>query len=438
MTPTVGTTRFSLDLARMMGSTTLRATRARMRPAPSARAHGAELTAFDPTDADDPSAVDAWYARLHEGGALHYNAERRIWIISRHEDVRAGTRAHDALSSADSITPARNNRLPMLIAMDRPEHTRLRRIAARQFTHEAIGRRRASIEQIVREAFDALPRDEAFDAVPQLSGPIPVEVIAEMLGIPRADRARFRDWSDRVVVAFGVVTYTALARNIGSLSRSTIALRRYLTAAIAERRTAPGDDLISHLIASSEEGRLTEEEVFWFAFLLLVAGNETTTSLIGGMLLAFAHNPDQYARLREDPSLIPSTVEESLRHVSPIQGLYRTALTDHAVGSATIPAGERVLLAFGAANRDPRRYPEPDRFLVDRDPSDHLAFGSGIHFCLGAQLARVEATVFLEQLVERASGVELAGAPAWTGNPSLRGLASLPVRLTIRSSTVTA
>ena len=424
-----GSARFSLGLARMMGASTLRQTRARLRRVPSPRAHGAELTEFDPTDAGDPAAVDAWYARLHEGGPVHYNRERRIWIISRYEDVRGSARAHDTLSSADSITPARNNRLPMMIAMDRPEHSRLRRIVARQFTHEAIGRRRPSVEHIVREAFDAVPAGEPFDGVAHLSGPIPVEVIAELLGIPREDRARFRDWSDRVVVAFGVVTYSALAREIGSIWRSTIALRAYLTAAIAERRTAPRDDLLSHLIASSEEGRLTEEEVFWFAFLLLVAGNETTTSLIGGMLLAFARNPDQYDRVREDPSRIPAVVEESLRYVSPIQGLYRTALTDHAVDGATIPAGERVLLAFGAANRDPRRYPEPDRFLADRDASDHIGFGSGIHFCLGAQLARLEATVFLEQLVERASRVELAGEPVWTGNPSLRGVASLPVRL---------
>ena len=285
------------------------------------------------------------------------------------------------------------------------------------------------VEGVVREAFEALPRDAPFDAVAALSGPIPVEVIAELLGIPRADRARFREWSDRVVVAFGVVTYTALARNIGSIFSSTVALHRYLNAAIAERRGAPRDDLVSHLIASSEDGRLTEEELFWFTFLLLVAGNETTTSLLGGMLIAFARNPDQYARVREDPSLILNVVEESLRYVSPIQGLYRTALHDHAVGDATVPAGERVLLAFGAANRDPRRYPDPDRFLVDRDASDHLAFGSGIHFCLGAQLARLEATVFLHELLGRPSAVELAGEPVWTGNPALRALASLPVRL---------
>ena len=423
-----GNARFSLELAQMMSASTLRQTRARLRQVPSPRAHGAELTAFDPTDADDPAAVDGWYARLHEGGPLHYNRARRIWMISRHADVRAAARAHDALSSSDGITPARNNRLPMMIAMDRPEHTRLRKIAARQFTHEAIARRRPMVEGIVREAFDALPRGGPFDAAARLSGPIPVEVIADMLGVPRADRAQFRDWSDRVVVAFGVVTYSELAREIGSIWRATIALRRYLVGAIGERRVAPRDDLLSHLITSSEEGRLNEEEVFWFAFLLLVAGNETTTSLIGGMLLAFARHPEQFARVREDPSLIPNVVEESLRYVSPIQGLYRTALTDYDVGEATIPAGERVLLAFGAANRDPRRYPEPDRFLVDREASDHLAFGTGIHFCLGAQLARLEAAVFLEQLVERAARVELAGEPVWTGNPSLRGLAALPVR----------
>jgi beta-dihydromenaquinone-9 omega-hydroxylase len=414
----------------MMGAGTLRQTRARFRPLPSPRSCGAEKTEFDPTDGADPDLVDAGYALLHAGGPLHYNHARRIWIISRHEDVRAGARSHDTLSSADSITPARNDRLPMMIAMDRPEHTRLRRIVARQFTHEAIDRRRASVEQIVRDAFDALPRDGApFDAVERLSGPIPVEVIAQLLGIPREDRAQFRDWSDRVVVAFGVVTYPMLARSIRSIWTSTLALHAYLEAAIAERRRAPRDDLISHLIASSEEGRLTADELFWFTFLLLVAGNETTTSLIGGMLLAFARNPDQYARVREDPALIPGVVEESLRYVSPIQGLYRTALADHPVGDGVVPAGERVLLAFGAANRDPRRYPDPDRFLVERDASDHLAFGSGIHFCLGAQLARLEAAVFLEGLVERASAVEVAGAPVWTGNPALRALSSLRVRL---------
>ena len=414
----------------MMGRGTLAQTRARFRPVPSPRSCGAEETLFDPTDATDPDAVDAGYA--HAGGPLHYNRARRVWIISRHEHVRAGARSHETLSSAESITPARNDRLPMLIAIDRPEHSRLRRIVARQFTHEAIEARRPSVEGIVRDAFDALPRDGApFDAVERLSGPIPVEVIAELLGIPREDRARFREWSDRVVVSFGVVTYAALARNIRSIWSSTVALHAYLDAAIAERRSAPRDDLISHLIASSEEGRLTAEEVFWFTFLLLVAGNETTTSLIGGMLLAFARNPDQYARVREDPSLIGAAVEESLRYVSPIQGLYRTAVADHPVGEASIPAGERVLLAFGAANRDPRRYPDPDRFLVDRDASDHLAIGSGIHFCLGAQLARLEATAFLAELLERASGVELAGEPVWTGNPSLRNLARLPLRLVV-------
>jgi len=242
----------------MMGVGTLRATRARLRAAPSPRECGAEVTPFDPTDGADPDAIDAWYARLHAGGPLHYNVARRVWIINRHEHVRAGARSHDTLSSAESITPARNDRLSMMIAMDRPEHTRLRRIVARQFTHEAIDQRRPAIEGIVREAFDAVRPGEPFDVVQALSGPIPVEVIAELLGIPRSDRGRFREWSDRVVVAFGVVTYTALARNVGSIFGSTVALHRYLNGAIVERRRSPGDDLLSPLIASSEDGRLTD------------------------------------------------------------------------------------------------------------------------------------------------------------------------------------
>ena len=187
--------------------------------------------------------------------------------------------------------------------------------------------------------------------------------------------------------------------------------------------------MLSGLLSSSEDGALAEEELFWFALLLLVAGNETTTSLLGTMLLSLARHPEQYRRLRESPSLIPSAVEEALRHTSPIQGLYRTAIAPYRVGDATVPAGGRVLLLYGAANRDPRQYPEPGRFLVERNPTDHVAFGSGIHFCLGAHLARIEAGVVLRELVERVSAIEPAGEPVWMQNPSLRGLRRLPLRL---------
>ena len=210
---------------------------------------------------------------------------------------------------------------------------------------------------------------------------------------------------------------------------STIKLNYYMADQFERLRREPGDDVLSSLIASSDEGQLTPNELFWFAFMLLVAGNETTTSLLGTMALSFARHPDQYARVREDPDLVPSAVEESLRHGSPIQGLYRTASADHAVGDAFIPAGGRVLLLYGAANRDPRQYADPDTFDVARNPTDHVAFGSGIHFCLGAHLARLEGQVVLRELIERVSAIELTGEPRWNENPSVRGLARLPVRL---------
>jgi cytochrome P450 len=408
----------AVTITRKMGDGAGRTARGWLR-SPRRPSHGAQATEFDPLDAQVLADPYPSYAELLATGPLHYSAKRRVWIISRHEHVHAAARAHDALSSAESITPARST-LPMLIALDRPAHTRLRKVVAPYFTHDALGRSVPMIEQIARRAVDELLAAEAPDAVAHLAAPVPVDVIAHLLGVPLADRTRFRTWSDRVIEGFGATSPRAAATVFGA----TMRLHAYFRDAFAERRSTPRDDLLGHLTAAA----LSDEERFWFALLLLVAGNETTTSLLGGMVLAFAENPGEYARVRGDPELIPSTVEETLRHVSPIQGFYRTALRDYDVGGATIPAGGRVLLLFGAANRDPRRYADPDRFDVARNPSDHLAFGMGIHFCLGVHLARLEAAIVLRALTERVERLELRGGPVWNGNPSLRGLAHLPVR----------
>jgi cytochrome P450 len=350
-----------------------------------------------------------------------------VWIISGYDAVRAAGRAHDALSSDEGITPARTS-LPMMITIDRPTHTRLRGTVSRHFTRDALERYRPAIDDIARRAVTDLCADGAADAVERLAGPVPVEVIAEILGIPRDDRPRFRAWSDQVIQGFGVTSLRG-ARTIPSVLSGTLHLQAYFQHAFRQRAGAPGDDLLSRLTSSSEDGRLSEQELFWFALLLLVAGNETTTSLLGSMLLAFAEHPGEYERVHRDPDLIAATVEECLRFSSPIQGFYRTALRDYEAGETTIPAGARVLLAFGAANRDPAHYPAPDRFQIERNPTDNLGFGSGIHFCLGAHLARLEAGVVLRELVTRVSAFELAGRPVWNGNPALRALARLPLRV---------
>jgi cytochrome P450 len=202
-----------------------------------------------------------------------------------------------------------------------------------------------------------------------------------------------------------------------------------MTGVFARLRREPGDDVISALLASQDGGALDDAELFWLSLMLLVAGNETTTNLIGLVLLSLARDPDAYARLRAEPELIPSAVEEAVRWGSPIQGLYRTPTEDYDVGATTIPAGARVLLLFGAANRDPRVFADPDRFVIDREPNDHLGFGMGIHFCLGAHLARVETRIVLESFVQRVGRLELAGRVVWGDNPTVHGPRHLPLRL---------
>ena len=186
---------------------------------------------------------------------------------------------------------------------------------------------------------------------------------------------------------------------------------------------------MSKLLAEHPDGHLSDSEIFFFFLLLLIAGHETTTNLLGNLVIALIAHPDEWRKLKDDPSLVPSAVRESLRYESPIQGFFRTAVAPYRVGDAEIPAGARVLLLFGAANRDPRHYPDPDVFRVERDPRDHLGFGGGIHHCLGVTLAEMEGIAVLRELLARAESIELAGDVVRTVNPTLRGAKRLPIRL---------
>ena len=317
----------------------------------------------------------------------------------------------------------------MMLTSDPPDHERMRRLVAPHFTRRAVERWRPRIEQIADRALDRLIPDPGADAVAELAVPLPVLVIAEMLGFPSEDAPRLRRLSDGLVAGFEadgpVVT---LVRGVG-VQRGVVALHRYVRAAVRERRRAPGDDVLSLLIGSRSEGALDDDELFWFVVMLLVAGNETTTNLIAALLVALADDPAGYARVRSEPALDPAVVEEALRWSSPIQGMYRTAVRPYLDGDDVVPEGARALLFFAAANRDPQRYPEPDRFVVDRNPTDHLAFGWGIHYCLGAHLARLEAAVVLERLRARVAAIEPVAAPVWSSNPTLRGPTRLALRL---------
>ncbi len=389
---------------------------------------GAVYREFDPFSArvlDDPAAA---YRRLHEAGGISYSRRRRLFVIAAFDEVRAAARAHDVLSSGSGVSgiPAS---LPMMITSDRPRHGELRRMVAPLFTGEAALARRRRAHALAAASIERLIDNPGADAVGELTVPLPVTVISECLGIPAADLADFRRWSEGIIEGFHAGESPAIVWRSVRILRSVRALERYMQHTFERLRADPGDDVLSRLIVSQRDGGLNDEELFWFSLMLLVAGNETTTNLIGSMLLALAGDPGAYQRLRDEPEVRAAAVEEALRWGSPIQGLFRTARRDYAAGGTTVPAGGRVLLAFGAANRDPSVFTDPDRFIVDRQPDEHLGFGSGIHFCLGSHLARMEASAVLDALTERVAQISLAGPVRWTRNPNVRGPAHLPVRL---------
>jgi len=385
------------------------------------------VTAYDPLAPEVIADPYPWYRSLRDDAPLYYDEGRDIWVVSRYDDVLAATRAHRELSSGEGVMYARAP-LPMMLTMDPPDHTRLRRLIARDFTPRAIDAWQAVVERRADEMIGHLLNEPVADYMATVAFPLPVTVIAEVLGIPAEDHERFKEWSDGIVQAFSINMDSEHAL-VASVARSLTAMQLYMTGLIEERRRQPGGDLVSRLVDPSQSDRVSDLELFWFCLLLLVAGNETTTNLLGNMVLALLDHPDQWHLLQNRPELIPSAVEEVLRFDSPIQGFYRTALEPYVVAGSEIPAGSRVLLLFASGNRDPRHYEDADEFRIERNPSDHLAFGSGIHLCLGAHLARMEGAAVLRSLLERTRGFELAGEPLRGLNPNLRGVVTLPLSL---------
>jgi beta-dihydromenaquinone-9 omega-hydroxylase len=383
---------------------------------------------YDPFAADVVADPYPWYRRLQAEAPLYHQDALGFWVLSRYEDVLAGARAHASLSSAEGIIYTRQP-LPMMLTMDPPDHTRLRRIVARDFTPSVVAAWRPLVERLARDAVDRMLQEGTTDAVAAVASPLPILVIAEILGVPPEDYPRFRLWSDQIVESLALNDPNDIERATRTVD-GILSLQRYLTALVEERRRAPRGDLLSRLVQPREEGTLDDSEVFWFSLLLLVAGNETTTNLLGNVLHTLASEPAVWDELRAGPDLVPGTIEESLRHDSPVQGFFRTVLSPHVVQGTEIPAGDRVLLLYGAANRDLRRYDDPDAFRIDRNPADHLGFGSGIHLCLGAHLARLEAGAVLTERARRVRRLEPAGEPVRGTNPILRGMSELPLSLT--------
>jgi len=315
-----------------------------------------------------------------------------------------------------------------MLFRDPPDHTRLRRLVNKAFTPRAIEGFAPRVEEIARELLQVGLREGGVDVIEAYAFPLPVIVIAEMLGVPAEDRPKFRAWSNAMAAAMDLYWTDEVGQRA---SAATAEIWEYLSHVIDRRRENLGNDLLSALIGATESGdRLTEDELVAMAILLLVAGHETTVNLIGNGTLALLEHPDQMQLLRSEPWRAAQAVEELLRFDAPVQMTARLAAQDVEVGGKLIRKGQNVCVFIGAANRDPKFNPDPDRLDITRDVIHHLGFGGGIHYCVGAPLARREAQIALTTLLAAAPGLRFAGGrPAWRRGVVFRGLASLPVEI---------
>lgn len=386
--------------------------------------------------ARDPYPV---YAKLRRRSPTHHSRLMDALVLSRYADVDAVLRNHARFSNdPDNRRPSKIAAMPIpdqrsILFMDPPDHTRLRGLINKAFTRAAINALEPRVRALMGALLDAIDNPSGFDLMDAVAGPLPVMVIAEMLGVPQEDRAQFRRWSDRRARLLEP-TLTPAERQAAVATSEE--LDAYFLPLIRRRRAKPRDDIMSGLAQAEERGdTLTETEMLLLLRLLLVAGTETTTNLIGNGMLALLRHPNQLHALRENPDLIPGAVDELLRYDAPVQMDLRSAKEDCALNGAALRQGQDVILLLGSANRDPEVFADPDRLDFSRPKQDHIAFGRGIHYCLGAALARLEGRVAFEMLLERFASLRLlTRRPAFRNSVVLRGLQTLPLGAAPRSA----
>jgi cytochrome P450 len=391
---------------------------------------------FNPWDENFRANPYPHYQPLFAGPPRIINLMMDMALVARYADVRAVLLDHANFSSAQLASSGfeeQNNLFgqdPSMLMADPPVHTRLRRLVSRDFTPRRIRELEPRIREIAAQLVDTAQRKGSLDVMADVANPLPVMVIAEMLGVPPEMYQTFKDWSDKIVEADNVLPGMPMPDDI-KLAMSE--LRDFFSTQIEKRRARPGPDLVSALVAAHEQSEaLSAGELLALVVLLLLAGNETTTNLIGNGTLALGRNHDQMALLRQKPELMPRAIDEMLRYDGPVQSTFRTATCDTNVGGTDIKAGTGVFVMVAAANRDPAHFPEPDKFDITRDPNDHLAFGEGIHFCLGSGLARVEGSIAIATMLERFPRLRLAKPEAplkYKGSYFLRGLAHLEMAI---------
>ncbi len=391
---------------------------------------------LDPGFIADPYPT---YRKLRERDPYHYSHLTGMLVVSRYEDVDAILRDHGRFRNAEegrsgslANTRIRQELTPSMLSLDPPDHTRLRGLVNRAFTPRQMAKMEDHVRQTAHALLDEVGDSNEFDLMSNLATLLPMVVIAEMIGIPTEDRERFKTWSDR----FARVLEPNLTPDEGKLVLDTaVEFRDYFAPFIEERRLAPTDDLVSRLVLAEEDGQqLTTDETQVTLRLLLVAGNETTTNLIGNGLRALLQHPEQLQLLREQPELLPTAIEELLRYDAPVQLDGRYVAEDTEVGDKVAKANSRLALMVGGANRDPEAFSDPETLDVTREGVNNISFGRGIHHCLGAPLARLEGRIAFEVLLERFDEIQFgARAPVYKPNIVLRGLREFPLHVHHRS-----
>ncbi len=364
------------------------------------------------------------YERLRRQDPVHRMRLVKAWALTQYEDVNTVLLDHKRFSNEERFA---HTQYRTLLDFDPPDHTRLRSLVSQAFTPRAVSELGPRIQRIVDELLDAVADKDRFDLIGDFAFPLPVIVIAEMLGVPAQDRERFKDWSNDVALSIEPILDD---EQIGRAQRSTAELFEYFEGILEQRRRSPQDDMISALLAVEEEGdRLTHEELLSMLVLLLVAGNETTRNLIGNGMLALLRNPDQLQRLRENPDLLDTAIDELLRYDSPVQLNLRIAREDVEIGGKQIRAGQRIVSIIGAANRDPAVFTAPDVLDIGRREKSHISFGRGIHHCLGAPLAVLEGRIVFTNLLARFASIRLLSEPEYRDQIVLRGVENLWVEV---------
>jgi cytochrome P450 len=377
------------------------------------------------------------YQRLRVESPVCWDAKTAngCWLVARHADVTRACR--DARLSSNRAFAYRSF-LPQdedgrrlgdtiegfLAFKDPPDHTRLRALVNRAFTPRALEALRSRILALVDDLLDAAIARGRLRLIGELAYPLPVTVIGDMLGVPPADADRLKPWADDIAMFLGAM------KGLKRALASTREIEAYMADLVAQRRVEPRDDMLGALVAAEVDGqRLTDAEIFQMAYFLLLAGHHTTMNLIGNGMLALLQHPDQLARLRENPGLVPTAVEEMLRWDSPVQSIGRVPKEDVEIGGTHIAAGQLVVLLLGAANRDEEAFADADRFLVARETNKHVAFAGGAHFCVGAPLSRLEAQLVFARILQRFRRIELAGPIEWVPNVNFRGLRELELEV---------